>query len=226
MGDQSIDALGAMAVDDTTLIVELENPTPYFLQLLANPIYFPINSKHDRKNPNWPQQASTYVSNGPFTLTRWRHGDVLSLAHNAHYWDQTQVKLSKIDMIMVAEEAELCLFESGKLDWIGSPLSMLSTGSINALQDLYPLQSKAYMGTNLIRVNTQIPPFTSKDVRKAFALAIDRKALVNYVLLGGATPTTALVPKSMELMSKPYFVDADIETALKMIGRKEIPPSH
>ena len=223
-GDQRPDTLGAKVIDDQTLVVELENPTPYFLQLLANPTYFPIYSKVDQTNPSWSQQASTYISNGPFKLSKWKHGNVLSLTRNTNYWDKSEVKLNTIDMIMVTEETALCLFESGKLDWIGSPLSMLSTDSIETLQNHYQLLSKPYMGTNLIRINTQLTPFTSKNTRKAFGLAIDRAALVNYVLHGGATPTTALVPRSLELKSSSYFLDADVQMARQMIGSKNIPP--
>ena len=77
-GKASLDAVGIKAVDEHTLMVELENPTPYFLELAAFPAFFPVNRTLDEKNPSWAQNASTFVGNGPFQLSEWEHTDRMS----------------------------------------------------------------------------------------------------------------------------------------------------
>ena len=52
-GKGSADDVGVKAIDEKTLEVKLENPTPYFLELTAFYTYFPVNSKIAEENPNW-----------------------------------------------------------------------------------------------------------------------------------------------------------------------------
>ncbi len=48
-GEKPLTDLGAKAVDDYTLEVELEKPVPYFLNLVAFPSYYPLNEVCKRK---------------------------------------------------------------------------------------------------------------------------------------------------------------------------------
>src|SRR6267154_5848801 len=72
-GKLQVDLIGVKVLDEKTFEVELENPTPYFLDLVAMSAFFPVNQKVDEKNPSWSQNAATYVSNGPFQLIEWKH---------------------------------------------------------------------------------------------------------------------------------------------------------
>ena len=197
--------VGIKALDDHTLLVVLEEPTPYFLELVANPIYFPIHQKQDQQDPHWAGQASSYISNGPFILTTWNHNDVFALKKNTHYWDQGAVKLNQIDMIMVSEETELRLFQQGELDWAGSPLSTIPTDAVPNLKKNKQIQTAPFMGTKFIRVNTEKKPFQSKEIRKAFARALDRQALIEHIFQGVGCPSTRLVPAILRLKHAPYF---------------------
>ena len=203
------DTVGIKACDDLTLVVELEKPTPYFLELLANPIYFPIHQKQDQEDPHWAGKASSYISNGPFVPAIWDHNDVLSINKNENYWDQQNVKLNQIDLIMVAEETELRLFQQGELDWAGSPLSSIPVDAIQSLKKHKQIQTAPFMGTKFIRVNTEKKPFKSKEIRKELAKALDRHALIAHVFQGIGHPSTRLVPAILGLKNSPYFIDAN-----------------
>ena len=55
--------------------MELEQPTGFFLNLISNPAFFPVNHKVAQENPEWHAEADTYVSNGPFKLKEWNHDE-------------------------------------------------------------------------------------------------------------------------------------------------------
>lgn len=72
-GKVGVDEVGVKAVDDLTLEVTLENPTPFFTELTAFYALFPVSEKVVTENPDWAKDAKTHVSNGPFKLTTWEH---------------------------------------------------------------------------------------------------------------------------------------------------------
>lgn len=215
LGTLPLSMIGASAPNDHTLVIELEHPVPYMLKLLSLPVFFPVNSKVDKKNPHWADKAETYVGNGPFSLKAWKHRDQLIAQKNPAYWDAEKVKLEKIAMVMVSEETGFSMYQNDELQWDGSPFSTIPMDAINSLRSTPSLRSAPMLGTAFIRTNVSKAPFSSNAIRKAFALAIDRKALVEHVLQGEQTPATGLVPKCMGLQKQPYFMDADREAAVK-----------
>ncbi len=215
-GKVSMDQIGVKILDDKTLEVELENPTPYFLDLVASPAFFPIHQKVDEQNPSWSQNASTYVGNGPFQLIEWKHQDHLTLVKNNKYWDASTVKIASLELQMLQEETELKCFEKQKIDWAGSPLSTLPVDALDSLRKENKLNTKELLGTYFIRVNTEAPPFDHPSMRKAFALAIDRSAIVDHVTRGNQIPATGLVPISLKLQKHPYFQDGDLTEAQRL----------
>ena len=68
-GQVSAEEIGIYPLDDKTLVIELEHPCTYFLEILCNPLFSPVNHRIDRLYPNWPlQTGKDYVCNGPFYL--------------------------------------------------------------------------------------------------------------------------------------------------------------
>jgi len=208
-----IDALGVQVVDAQTLKVELEQPTPYFLELVASPCFFPVHKKTDETNTHWMENASSYVSNGPFSLAEWKHQNCILAKRNPTYWDSQAVALSEIEMVMVKEETELKMFEKRELDWAGSPLSALPVDALRELKSGKHLHVKPSLGTYFLRANVEKPPFDNPKIRWAFALAIHRQAIVEHVTQGNQIPATSIVPISMHLQNEPYFQDGDVEMA-------------
>lgn len=95
-GKAKVADVGIKAKDKKTLVVELENPTPFFTELTAFYTYMPVNKKVAEKNKNWYTNAGeNYVSNGPFVLSKWKHGGSITLEKNNEYWDKDTVKLKK-----------------------------------------------------------------------------------------------------------------------------------
>lgn len=212
-GLEPMSSLGIHVVDSETLRVELEQPAPYFLELVASPCFFPVHKKTDERDPRWMENAASYVSNGPFSLVEWKHQDCILAKRNLSYWDSEAVGLSEIEMVMVKEETELKMFEKHELDWAGSPLSQLPVDALKELKSGKHLHTKPVLGTYFLRANVEQPPFDNPQIRWAFALAINRAAIVEHVTQGNQIPATSIVPLSMELQKEPYFTDGDTEMA-------------
>ena len=208
-GKVIFEQVGVKALDDKTLQVELEHPIPYFLELTALPVYFPISQKVDEAHPHWANDAQTVVGNGPFMIKEWKHSDHLYAVKNTSYWDASHVKLKEIDLIMVNEDTELKMYEKGELDWAGSPLSILPVGALKELKQHGELQVKPFLATYFFRTNVEAEPFQHPLMRKAFALAIKRSEIIEHVTQGGQLPATGLIPPSLGVQDHPYFKDGD-----------------
>lgn len=208
--------LGIETPDEHTLVVELEHPTPYFLELTEHPVFFPVNQNIDRLTPNWAENQETYVSSGPFRLQEWKHHNMIQAEPNSKYWDAKSVQLSSLTMYMVTEETGFKMFGSNELDFDGSPFSTIPVAAIDSLRQANQLKSMPVLATQLIRINVEKAPFQSKKMRRAFALAINRQDLVDHVIQGNQIPATGIVPKAMGLQDRPYFGDGQAEEAAQL----------
>jgi oligopeptide transport system substrate-binding protein len=205
------DKLGVLASDDKTLVINLENPTHHFLELLCLPIFFPVQNEIDEKFPKWAETASGFTSNGPFCLKKWHHHDSICLVKNEKYWDRKKVKLSKISLWMISSENEFSLYENEDLDWAGSPFSDLPNDFLEKERKEDKVNIKPYLGTFFLRVNSITEKkeendfLLNKNFRKALASSIDRGEMVDHIMQGKQIATTCLVPQEMGLHSAPLF---------------------
>src|SRR5699024_1449119 len=218
----SLDDVGIIAEDEHTLVVELEQPTEYFLELTAFHTYYPLNKNVVEGNENWALDAGEdYVTNGPFKLVSWDHKDKIVLEKNEDYWDADTVKLETVNMHMIIEEdTELQMYENGDLDWAGHPTGELPLASIQAMKDAGELDIADWAGVYYYTFNHEEEPFNNENIRKAFALAIDRQAIVENITRGEQKPAMALVPPSIfEENETGYFEDNDVEKAKEYLEK-------
>jgi oligopeptide transport system substrate-binding protein len=167
-GVTSIDTIGIHTPDASTLIVELETPTPYFLQLISFCTFSPIHPS----NPS--------ISNGPFTLDFHRYNQELVLAKNSHYPDPDAVLLSKIHFSIIRDEmTALYMYEKGEIDLMGSPFFTPPLEAMTFIPEDEILEAPI-AATLCICFNTSAFPFSNKHLRQAFSLSIDRKELLMH----------------------------------------------
>ncbi len=223
LGEVSVSQVGISTPDSQTLIVELERPIPYFLQLVSMSPFFPIPHKYAIRNPNWAFDPKTYICNGPFKLQAWGRFDRIVAEKNPKYWQAKDVVLSRIDVFMIGDNAEIQMFERGDLDWAGSPLSTIPVAALRDLRFKEELHISPFSGTYFCRVNTaeilqdKKNPLHSPIFRKALALALDRKAIAEHVLQGGQIPANSLVPPQMGLSDKGYFQDNPVQARSALV---------
>lgn len=185
--------LGLKATDDSTLQVVMEAPTPFFVKLTAFFNMLPVHKEGVEGNKEWTKDPKTYVSNGPFKLEKWTPNQEISVVKNPDYWAKDEVKLDRITWRMVNDSnTEYQQFLAGELDVATPPPS--ATGDLLKQGKATSLPAAR---TDFIRVHNQKPPFSNAKVRRAFALALERKPLVEQVLQGGQAPATAFIPAGL-----------------------------
>ncbi len=206
--------LGVKALDDRTLEFTLEHPAPYFLELLSFPLFFPVYRGIDEIDASWAYRNS-FVSNGPFLLSRWNHDNEMVVVKNQRYWDADSVQLNGLILPILPDTmTEFYLFEQGGLDIAGAPLSNLPSDILPILKKEGRLKRVPFSAIYYYAINTQVFPFNNLDIRKAFALAIHREEIVRHILQSDQAPATSFVPPlPMKEHSLQCFQDNDPKKA-------------
>ena len=216
--------VGVKAPDDRTLVVTLENPVPYFKDLIAFMAFCPIHV------PTFEKLGATYfkpgqlVGNGPYQLKEWRLNDRIRLERNPTYWDAANVKMASVDVLPIDNPSTAVnLFLTG-----GSDL-MMDKGLIpNALAD--ELRKKPYfhhkpfLATWFIRFNAKRKPYDDPRVRKALTLVLDRDRIVNAVTRLGEVPAFTITPPGTgDNYQPPAGLRPDIAEAKRLLAAAGFP---
>lgn len=212
-GRANFDHVGIKAKDANHLIVELENPTPYFLKLVSAFFYLPTSPQI--RQSSLVDQVEP-VCNGPYKLEKWKHQNEIVLVRNPNYWDEKVVSIDRIALIMLDEHTSLNMFEMGQLDYVGSPTSTLPQDAIATLHSQKILKIKPAAATHWFRFNTEAYPLNHPKVRKAFNLALDRKAIVEHVTQGNQLPAIGIVPPIVSWKKMHYYKDHDVPAAWEL----------
>ena len=128
--------VGLKAVDEHTLVVTLERPVPYFLELCAfavfSPVYEPLVAQYERpdpvtarlvRRPGWTK-GGVLISNGPFELTGWRFKRDMRMEQNPHYWDRESIAIRTISIPSITDpNAGVLAYQTGSIDWIADVTS-------------------------------------------------------------------------------------------------------
>ncbi len=231
----SPDELGVFAKDAYTLEVQLEHPTPYFLELCAHWIYSPLCKQVDELHPGWAYYGDdTYVSNGPFRLAKWRRNSEIQVLKNPLYWDSDAVSIKQIDISIVSDpKRALALYQQGELDWIGEPLSEIPPEAFTIKDYEGKIVSHPIAALHWYSLNVSIAPFTSKKCRQALGIALNRRDMVNKLFAGREKCAFSILPPGLSQQEEPYFHDGDSEMAKKLfleglqeqnLTLKDLPP--
>jgi oligopeptide transport system substrate-binding protein len=210
-------AVGLGAPDARTLVVELARPTAYFLALTSFHPLFPVHRRSlehfqaafpERWQSEWIQPGHL-VSNGPYKLLARRVNDRLRLVANPEYWDADALAFRTLDVLALEHVGTgLNLYLSGEVDWI----DRVPTALVPRLREREDFAPAPYLATYFYRVNVTKPPFDDVRVRRALALAIDRRALCEHVTLKGEPPSWSLTPSGLAGYARPEMRHADVGT--------------
>ncbi|MFO7316561.1 MAG: peptide ABC transporter substrate-binding protein [Bacilli bacterium] len=227
-GEATADEVGIKAEDDKTLVVTLEQPTPYFLELTAFKTYYPVNKNVAEKNPKWYTEAGEdYVTNGPFMLDSWNHDKDITLKKNPNYWDADKVALDQVNITMVeSEQTASTMFDNDEIDFLGSPFQTVALDAIDQYKSEGILNIEDYAAIYVYKFNTTDEILKNKNIRRALALAIDRQSLIKNITKGEQKPALGMVPVAIQGFEEDrgYIKDNDVEEAKKALeqGMKEL----
>ena len=215
---------GVYAKDDHTLVVELNAPTPYFLELTAFYPLYPVPRWAIEKNAgtSW-FLPGRIVSNGAFQMTEWRVGDCIRLERSDTYWDRANVRLRSVDVLPIENTTTaLNLYLTGEADWMPQ-----NSYPVDLAPDLRK-RPDFYLGPALVvyyyRINTTRKPFDDARVRQALNLAVDREQITRDVLGVGQLPATLFVPPGIRGYKPPQTaISYDVEHARKLLAEAGFP---
>ena len=220
--------VGVKALDDLTLQVTLNAPTPYFLQLMDHYSTFAVHPetllKHgkmtDRYTP-WTR-VGNMVSNGAFTLEEWSLNRRIIIEKSEHYWDKDNVSLNGVYFYptenVVSEER---MFRAEQLHYTQTvPLDKIPA---YRERENSPYVQAPYLGTYYYLINTDRTPVDDARVRKALSYALDREKLTKTVLQDTAIPAYSITPPDTLGYSPPKLFDYDPEEARRLLAEAGYP---
>ncbi len=220
--------VGVRALDDMTLEVTLNAPTPYFLQLMDHYSSFAVHretverfGKATDRFTRWTR-VGNIVTNGPFQLQNWELNRRIVVERNPHYWDNNAVHLNGIVFYptenIVSEER---MFRVHQLHYTADvPLNKIP--AYRNMADT-PFVEAPYLGTYFYLLNTERPPLDDVRVRKALSLAVDREALTRNVLYGSNNPAYAITPPGTLGYQPPQLFTFDPEEARRLLAEAGYP---
>ncbi|WP_419954896.1 peptide ABC transporter substrate-binding protein [Neobacillus niacini] len=200
-GEATVDQLGVKADGDYTLVVELENPTPYFETLTTFGTFLPLNKKFvEEKGDSFATSSENLLANGPYTMNNWTStSDSWDLVKNKDYWDNKTVKMDKLTFKVVKDpQTALDLYEEGTVDRMDLTSDLVDQYSTN---DDYVVSADTFV--YFLKFNqTKSEALANKNIRAALSRAFDKEALVGEILNNGSIAANGLVPKDFTPMPK------------------------
>lgn len=187
----NIDALAVSAPDDTTFVVELANPVPFFDRIAAFSTLVPVQEATIEANGDaWTLSPETNVTAGPYKLAEFTDGDRIVLEKNENYWDKDSITFDKITYRLIEDpNAAYTAYKQGEVSMIKS----VPSEEIPALKGTEEFHVDPNMGTYYLSFNTAKKPFDNEDVRMALALVIDRDYVANTVMQGTYLPANKII---------------------------------
>ncbi|GMU40809.1 MAG: oligopeptide ABC transporter substrate-binding protein [Chloroflexota bacterium] len=189
-------ALRVTAPDDRTVVFELSTRTPVFLQLATMWPLYPVRQDLIDANGALWTEAGSHVSNGPFRLAAWDHGERVELVRNEH-WHGAPVTLQSVQFSMVSENAVTFLaYKNSELDIV-----TLGAAELVQVRDDIPLREQfiayAQLSTVGLFFNLNDPMLADVHVRQALAGGFDRQEYAEIVREGAVLPAYGWVPPGM-----------------------------
>ncbi|MRN55038.1 peptide ABC transporter substrate-binding protein [Paenibacillus monticola] len=210
--------VGVKALNNTTLQVTLSEKTSYFIQLLAENTYLPVNALIAKADKKWATQLKTIVTNGPFKLKQWDK-DIVTLVKNSNYYAAQEIHFTEVQLLRpkAGTSTTTVAYINNEVDWVGGN-ELIDYASLDSAstQDMceFPIGSTYYYQFNLNKA-----PFNNLKIRKALAMAVDRES-IHY-----GTPAYGFVPWNIpgakldfraEIQDTHYFSE-DVVLAKKLL---------
>ena len=181
-----------ITADATSITFKLTEQAPYFNSIAALWVGVPSRESDVTKGGDKWTEPATFIGNGPFKLTEWKHNEKMVYERNDNY--RNPAKLKKWTKVMINEGAvAFAAFRNNELDAQGLSAEDLRTVDSDAelkaqLRDV-PGSCTTYFGFNNRRA-----PFTDAKVRLAFAKGFDRATYITDVAKIGTAAESFIPP--------------------------------
>ena len=197
-GEGSADALGVRAHGPHTLVVELERPTGYFLQLLEVSTTHPV-PRHvvEAHGEGWAS-PDKLVGNGPFRIQSWTD-EAAVLERNPRYHGQATGNVAELTVTFIGADTDLVArYDADELDVLF--LGDLAAEAVDRVRQRHAddYLTLPWLATLYLSFDCSQPPFDDVRVRRAFAQALDLETLAAVGARGLYVPAKGgLVPPGL-----------------------------
>ena len=174
--------VGIKATSDLEIEFTLTSPAPFFVPISALWIGWPVRESDVKKGGDKWTEPATYIGNGPFRLTEWKHNEKMVFERNDNYRKKIQFK--RVTKLMINESSvALASYRNNELDLVGvAPTDLRTVQSDPELKA--QIVDVAGSCTSYYGFNVRRPPFDDVNIRLAFAKSFDRDAFVKDIQQG------------------------------------------
>ncbi len=214
--------VGIHALDDSTLQVTLDAPTPYFLQLLTYHPFLPVHRPTLEAHGDGWTRPEHIVTNGAFRLVSHRQNDRMVFEKWNGYWDSANVRLQRIICYSVDDPGTMLnMYRAGMTDW--NPSGYVPAQFVPYVKHYKDYRAGAYLALYFYSLVVTEPPLDDKRVRQALACAIDREQITRYVLHESVAPWGNIVPHGFDDYPYPEGARFDPERARQLLAAAGYP---
>lgn len=183
-GEMPVEKLGVSAPDSKTVVFTLSEPTPIFLNMINQTVYYP---QREDKVKEWGDKFGTeakyWISNGAFKVTEWVHNNKLVTVKNENYFDAKNVHLQRVTWLISGDAAATYnQFLAGQIDGFNAS----KKEQVQELENRNDLQYNKIVSNTVAfaMFNTRDKIFKNARIRRAFSLTFDRE-MMNDMVYGG-----------------------------------------
>jgi oligopeptide transport system substrate-binding protein len=185
--------LGVKALDDKTVEITLEGPTPYFLQALTHYTAYPV-PQHvvDAQGDGWTSVGNV-VGNGPFKIVEWVPGSYIKSVKSDTYYGKDDIQIDEIYYYVQDDlNAAFNRYRAGEYDI----LTDLPFDQQQFVTQNLPGEGRfaPFAGLHYYVINQEKEPFDNVSVRKALSISINREIIGPDIWGSGEPPAYGWVP--------------------------------
>jgi peptide/nickel transport system substrate-binding protein len=165
----------AKGADDLTVVVTTHKPWTVFPLYMAGQLGYIYD-------PTSPDTVKKPIGTGPFSLKEWVPGDHMTAVKNPNYWQKGFPYLDSVTFKPILDQtARKNSLLSGTVDMIHTDYTqtIIDLRKDKSIRIIDTSQFNARKELDFYMINTVKPPFDDPNLRKALALATDRRAIVN-----------------------------------------------
>ena len=185
-----IEDVAIKAVDDYTLVCELENVLPYFLQYVKFEVMAPIYEPFYKEvgADVYGTSPETMLFCGPYYMSEWILENKITTPKNPHWYDAANVSLDQIEWIKYTDtNAKMNAFQGGEVDLIdvtGEQREMFSAEGFTVSNYIGGYSFYLYCA-----IDDPARDISNVNLRKAISYALDREQLINTVFKNDSEPS-------------------------------------
>lgn len=197
-GDKPVEELGVTAVDDKTLTVTLTAPDADFPVRLATSPFFPCHRAFFEHTAGRYGLEKTYLlSNGPFRLTEWDHGNSLLLYKHEQYRAAADIAPEAVRFVIGVSDAVAAL-QGGDLS--AAPLTLSQLEQVGGGVTTAALND----AVRSVWLNTSADPLSEVHVRRALRDSIQWDSVDAYLKEAGEAVAHGYVPPAATVDGEVY----------------------